>query len=291
MPWLLKLLNDCLANLLLAVVDSLGSFLDNIFDWIWKVNESLKINALMNYVVAIAIGFVVLCAIKQGLDIYVFQTEGDADADPLELITRSAIAVAVIYCGDFVVLQLLKFSSTLTDEVTAKISSITSDKVSSSFSKVVDTFYNGTVYKTKTIGFVMILLCVSILIAMIIFIFHATKRGAELILFRLLLPLVAIDLLTTNKERWNAFKNELLICIFGYVLQILSFNVFTHILALSAKNSSQIVYYVIAALGWLMMVISTPKWLEKFVYTSGIGNGAKGGVRSAAFLVPQLLRR
>ena len=131
------------------------------------------------------------------------------------------------------------------------------------------------------------------IVACIIFIFQAAKRGAELMLFQLLISIMAVDLLTTNKERWNSFFTELIITIFGYIIQLICFKIFMVIFSgvVAVDDPVKAAKNVFLALAWLMLVISSPKWLQKFSYSSGVGNVAKGGLRNSTYLISSLIRK
>lgn len=287
--WFLNLLNETIYQILIGLLDMFGKLINNIFQAVYDINAKIDFSSVTSYVMGLAIAFVGLCAVKQGLDIYVFQVDGDPDSDPLELVTRTFIAVAVIYCGDYVLKESIKFAGMLCSEIQGKTGSITAKgEFDTLFKQMLENGYGGSFYKTKGMGFAIVILCCMTLIATLIFSFQAVKRGAELMLFQLMLPLIATDLITTNKERWNAFKSELVLCVFGYILQVLSFNVFLYLLAKGVNEPTGL--SIVAAMGWLIVVISTPKWLSKFMYSSGAGNGAKGGVRTAAFMLPQMMK-
>lgn len=291
--WYMSTLNDFLYSSMMGIIEVFGGFINNIFATVWEVNEKLNFDRITKYSVRLALAYVVLKAVKQGLDVYVFETEGDPDSDPLELITRSFQASAVIYCGTYVVDILIKVSGIITNDIVQLVpqaSKINDMTYKNNFNSLLDLFYNNSLYKTKAVGFVLTVLLCFMLIATIIFIFHAGKRGAELTLFKILLPLMATDLLTASREKWKQFSSELAICIFGYILQIASFNIFLVLLATSVAEISKTYSSLFAALGWLILVISAPKWLSKFMYSSGVGNGAKGGARSAAFVIPQMMK-
>lgn len=295
--WFMSTVNDYLYSLMSGFIEAFGSFINNIFNTVWEVNELLNFERMEKYTVRIALAYVVFKAVKQGLDVYVFETEGDPDSDPLELLTRVFQTSAIIYCGTWVINRLITIAGIMATDVIIKIPQvaekeveITESSFSNNFIKMIDTFYGASRYKGKAIGHILTLLCLAMLIATIIFVFHAGKRGAELTLFKILLPLVAVDLLTTSRDRWKQFFSEMMICIFGYIVQVFSFNVFLILIGNSVEDLSSMTNYLLAALGWLIVVVSAPKWLSKWMYSSGIGNGAKGGARSAAMLISGIIK-
>ena len=285
--WALSLLNDALVEAMQGFITVFGGFLENIFESIWAINNTLNFVPIIDYFVGIGISFVVFNAVKVGIETYMLETDGDPEADPLELITRACEAVAAIYCGSFVIEKMIELAGIVCDEaitVTADIG-FRNASTQSTVEKLI------AAYNTQTTsGFVMIILLVAILVALVIFVFSAAKRAAEIKMFEVLIPIMAADLLTASREKWNAFKNDLIVTVFGYILQILAFLIFEHIFA-SASTEANMVLSTVAALGWLLFVISAPKWLEKFSYNSGIGTAGKNGLRTAATMAPMIALR
>lgn len=296
MNWLLKLLTDALVGFMLGTIEAFQSLFNNIFEIMWKINTKLDLSKLTNYLITLALAYVGFLVIKQALCTYVFQIEGDSESDPLEICTRTSISVMMIYCGPYVITKLIQLASTISTEVQKKIVGLDMKQgkgksFSDNLKKTVEYCYDSSNFKVQEIGCVYILMLLFLLVALIIFLFQAAKRGAELLTFQLLLPILATDLITTNREKWQSFFSELMICIFGYIIQVTAFSIFSYLFARGADNPTELLNYTLASLGWIMVVISAPKWLTKFLYTSGVGNGMKGGVRTATYVLPQVFRK
>lgn len=288
MNWLIKLIFVAVSEVMLGVVQFLAPAINNIFDFMYQVNLKFNLNNLSNYTVGIGLSLVSLFAVKQSIDVYMLHTEGDPDADPLELITRVCVTVAVIVCGQPIVTYLIKTSGILCNEVLSKVayqSRTIAEILTDSFMKLLSM---STILAAIQAGFAAV-----IVVSLIIFMLMASKRGAELIWFQIILPFFALDLLNANKERWNSFKNDLIVCIYGYVLQVVCFNIFMMLLsnAMTVDGVSENPLYVIAPIGWLMVILSTPKWLQKHMYTSGVGSALGRGASMGTYLVPNLLLR
>lgn len=286
MNWLLKLLFSAIGDALIAVIDSIKLYLDNVFAKMYTISEGLGLSDIRKYTVAIGLGLVGVFAVKQGIDVYVLHTEGDSDADPLELITRIAKATATILCGGWFINYLVEragiFASEVMEAVAVKDTSDTITKIASDSIGLI-------LAEAAMVSFVFLIFLVIVIISLIMLIFKAAKRAAELMLFSIMLPIMAVDLLTTSKERWNAFRTELIICIFGYVVQLLCYGIFMVIFAQLANGLN--IEILIAALAWLMLVLSAPKWIQKFSYSSGVGSAAKGGMRSVTNILPSIIKR
>ncbi|MCI7130085.1 MAG: DUF6102 family protein [Lachnospiraceae bacterium] len=285
--WAISLLNDALVEGMQGFITVFGGFLENIFESIWAINNTLNFVPIIEYFVGVGITFVIFNAVKVGIDTYMLETDGDPDADPLELITRTCEAVAAIYCGSFVIEKMIELAGIVCDEAVAAAEAVGIKNVStqSTVEKLIVSYNTHT-----TGGFVMVVLLVAILVSLVIFVFSAAKRAAEIKMFEVLIPIMAADLLTASREKWNAFKNDLVVTVFGYILQVLAFLIFEHIFA-SASLEANMILSTIAALGWLLFVIAAPKWLEKFSYNSGIGTAGKNGLRTAATMAPMIALR
>ena len=291
MNWFLKLIFDSVSQVIEGIVEIFTDYMNNIFQTMYDLNNSfLNLDKLNNFISGLAIILVTTFAIKQGIQVYALNSDGDPDADPLELLERISVSVAVIMCGNWMVNELIKLSAKIAEDTTSLTTNITNSK---SFTSIISAFLKLLVGSPTIIPLVLLGILGAIIISFFLFLYQAGKRGVELTLFQILLPLYALDLLTTNKERWNAFFTDLMITSFGYIVQLICFKIFMLIFAGIAKVSApkDALNSLLLSFAWMMLVVSAPKWLQKFSYSSGVGSGAKGGLRSATYLVPNLIRK
>ena len=172
--WALSLLNDFFVESVQGFITVFGGFLENIFESIWAINNTLNFVPIIDYFVSIGISFVVFNAVKVGIDTYMLESDGDPDSDPLELITRTCEAVAAIYCGSFVIEKMIELAGIVCDEAVTETQAVGIKNVStqSTVEKLI------TAYNTHTTGgFVMIILLVAILVSLIIFPFSSKTGG------------------------------------------------------------------------------------------------------------------
>ena len=89
----------------------------------------------------------------------------------------------------------------------------------------------------------------------------------------------ALDLIHANRERWNNFFMAFLLAMFSYGFQTLFY-----ILSLKSYASASIndMGYCLSAIGWLIMAIIGPHFLEKYLYKSGVSKAAGSGLRMLA---------
>lgn len=285
MNWLLKLLFNTIAELLLGVIELFVSYIDNIFMEMYQLSRSVMLVDAKNYVIKISIELLIVFAIKQGIQVYVLHSEGDPEADALEFITRLAKATAAIICGDWAIDFLVEKSALFTDELLGYVK-LPRQSVGVNAKNIIS-----RILVSSTIqSFILLVIISIIVVSFILLIFKAAKRGAELIAMSFLMPFIAINLLTTGKEKWNSFISNLIICIFGYIVQLFCYSIFLLLFGHSYADGINM-KYLIASLAWMIVVLNAPKWLQKYTYSSGVGNVAKGGLRSATYILPTVVKK
>lgn len=282
MGWLLNLLVTFICEALIIVIDDLSSYIDNIFQKMYEINKNLGFEKIYDYSRRIALIIVGTYAIKLLFDIYVLHTDGDPDADPLEMLTRIAKAVAVIICGQFVVEKGIELAGKLATDfqfITGYLN--TGDITLAESLKGLITMY------TLSVGILLII--IAIIIGLLMFIFKAAKRGAELILIGVMLPFAAIDILTTSKERWNSFVSNAMVTIMGYVIQLFCFEIFMTLFKRGTERGE--IEALLACLAWLGVVLSAPKMLQKYLHKTGVGDLAKGVTRTGVNVIPYFIKK
>jgi hypothetical protein len=286
MNWLLGTLGSLIMDIIRGSLELFDSLLSRIFVVMYAINYGVPLDATKNYIRGIALGLVTVFVIKQAIDIYVFNVEGDPEADPLEIFSRVVQTVAIILCSDYIITLLVFYSALFYGEMTDTLINVDSDAFGNSMKIILD-YTENILSGAKACIFVFM---ASIMhISFIIYTFKAAKRGGELILFNLILPFMALNLLTTSRERWNTFKNELGICVFGYIGQVFCLRVFLYLLALFAQDPSNL-YNLIASISWIILSFNAPKWFQKLFNSSGVKN-SYGGVRAVLYSIPYAIRK
>lgn len=277
MSFFLKNIGEAIADFITGFLEFFGNFITDIFETIAELNlnESMVTNAA-KFTSGFALALVSLMAAKYFFSIYVLETDGDSDSDPLDILVRASQAIAIISCNTWIFTTFMGFSKAFTRDL------ITS---------------TGTVdVEVTVLGFVTTLaasltpmsMCVLIIISVLViglfaFCITAGIRGAELALMKILFPIFAVDLMTTNRERWNAFITTYAITFLSYSLQLLCYTMFCANLVkldLGQMNKNYILTF-----GWFILMFKTPKWLERFCYSSGIKSFTGGIARSIPYLL------
>lgn len=284
MNWLTKNLGESIGNVLELFLDFFAKGLQILFDWAQEIWNDKAVENVGKAMTGIAFTLVITMVLKNILCIYILETDGDADSDPMQQLVKAAEAVALIT----VHFSLFDWLMKLVDAAYALVTISVADGEDILFSVK---GYIGNVLQGDAI-LILVLFLFLLLFGFIAVAFKAVVRGAELALMKILFPLFCIDLLSTNRERWNAFLTSYLVTAFGYIIQVFCYRMS---LGWCLKGLGSYHRFLdkdmVIGIAWLYMALKAPKWLEKFCYSSGIGHMAAGGIRTAAFMLPSVMMR
>lgn len=278
MSWLGSSLYEWLMELGNGILDFLFNFINGLFESgeeMIKLSEITAASVLVSDIATILISIVVLYNV---ISIYIFETSGDSEQDPLQQLVNASIAVALIQSFNYLFNWALDLAKQFTKEL------ISVDVSFDNPENFLDTISMGINNASNQQAFLIIFII--FIVGMFVFIMKAFIRGGELAMMKILFPIFCCDLLTASKERFNAFITSFCVTTFSYALQLLcfrlSFNQF-----ISINNSLHIAY----AFVWLYFAIKAPKWLEKYAYSSGLGGIARTGATSTGQVLMSALTR
>ena len=215
-----------------------------------------------------ALMLVVLLSLRQIINIYLLETDGDAESDPIQVLVRNSKATLIISAGGLITNVVVRWADDLCSYVTGASS------YSLSFQGIATTLVaniaSGGWFTIIFIGLFAILLFVYAVIALI--------RGVELGMLKIVLPIMACDLTSVRQEKWNNFVSAYLVVAFGYIIQVALLK-----LAMTYGIQGDILS-LLKSIVCMYFGVSTPHWLEKFTYSSGLKNTARSGAYMAMML-------
>lgn len=267
MNWITKQINEFMSDLILNFVEFFQKMIVKVFDSGTNFANNKEISGAVNAATVIAIALVSVMVLKQILSVYVFETDGDAEGDPLQLLVKASQAVCIICCNEMIYTELQKISKLTATDMNA---SVTPDNVFISLKGALTQSAGVIVFGPVNLLFIIIYL-----VGFIMLVIKAALRGVELAVMKILVPIFSVDNITVSAERWNAFLTAYVVVFFGYIIQMLCFNM-SIISFVKAITDSGVEY--LYAIGFLIFALKTPQWLEKFSYNSGLSKGVKGAV-------------
>lgn len=273
MNWITENICSALSDLITGIINLFGEMVNNIFYMIVKLNNyNAYVIGANKFFILLALSLAALLVVKQVLSGYVLETDHDPEADPFNLIVRTAESVAVICSSSWIFDTAMNLMKKLSKDL---IGSTTEIGVKNQTIKLLN--IDETVLPAAVpAGIVLLLIMV---VAFAAFTVVAGLRGCEVIAMKLFLPIFALDLIGTRRERWNNFFTGYMIAVFSYSIQILFYTIAMKCFVSATWKEP---WYAIATICWLVLAIRAPKFLEKYMYVSGVSSAASGGLRLVA---------
>lgn len=274
LTWLNELLTNSVNETSNAVIDFIIGIVFEVFGYASTLIKYKEVNIALGVVNLVASAFLLLLLMGQILNIHVLEIDGDPDNSPLLLLEKACIALAFIQMQSFLLVFLLDMAEKILLDMTGAVQ------------------YNFTSYADYVDAVDMV--CANQIIVTLImglyavgigmFLWKGVKRGVELIFMKILFPLFCTDIVTVSREKFRSFFTSYLIIIFGYIIQVFAFK-FSAVLLLNGSLLG-----LFSSLASLFFASSAPKWIEKYMYSTGIGKNAVNGARGAMYMIPQLIR-
>lgn len=273
MNWITENLCSMLRDMIIGIINLFGEMVNNIFYSIVELNnKNAYVTSANKFFILLSLSLAALLVVKQVLSGYILETDHDPEADPFNLLVRIAESAAVICSSSWIfntVMDLMKkFSTDL-------IGSTTETGVQDQTIKLLETDEK-MLPTALPAGRIMLLIMV---IAFAVFTVVAGLRGCEVIAMKLFLPIFALDLIGTRRERWNNFFTGYMIAVFSYSIQILFYTIAMKSFVIATWSQP---WYAVASICWLVLAMRAPKFLEKYMYVSGVSSAASGGLRLVA---------
>lgn len=202
---------------------------------------------------------------KNLIGTYGFGTQGDPDQDPFEIIFRLCVALGIIGGNSFFYTEIVRFTNHVSSDITlAFLKELSNTELEPTLKGMIESALTPC----------DILLDSTYVIALTLFSIAACLRGAEIILSKILLPLFAIDMISASHEKWNMFIWQYIMSFLSYIVQMLCYQMFMYQFFSNDLGAAK---GFVVTIGWLVLAIRTPKWLEKYVYATGTGQAVSRG--------------
>lgn len=272
---------EFISDVIIDSVNSFETFLSDLFSGsVDMLSEMDAINATCRITTVIGSALVVLFVLYKLFDVYIFENSGDSDADPLDLIVKGSFAMAIIQSNETIFEVFNDLSKEFANDL-AQGARLDAD-FKTSIEKLVK-------LNTDVSGISKIIIAVILVVAVIAVLFKVTLRGAELMLMKILFPIFASDIVSTNSEKWSSFFASYLVLFFGYSIQLFCFDMFIKsFVEINFDANLDFAQYKanwLMIAGWLLMSIKVPKWLDRYTYSSGIGHTMGSTAKSLGRIV------
>lgn len=207
---------------------------------------------LFDIMFGFGVSLIVLKFLKKGFETYALWTDGDADEEPLSLLTNFFKAMAVAVCFPTIYGWLGQMVEELTDELLAAIGAATAYDWSAWVSGI------------SSLGLVTAIFGLIFIVCYFILYFQFLMRGLEIMILRIGIPLACVGLLDNDKGVFKAYSQKFIQSTLAVVVQI----------SLSKLGVGLMLnMHVFWGVACMILAIRTPKFLSEFIISTGGGGG------------------
>lgn len=256
MEYILVLLIVALLNGAIAYIDTLLTDIVPLSLYAEKYMTSLAgvdlFQTLFNIVFGFGISLIVLKFLKKGFETYVLWSDGDADEEPIALLTNFFKALAVAVCFP----TLYGWMTDIIEDMTGKLL----DAIGAA------TAYDwaGWVSGISSMGLVTAIFGLVFIIVYLILYFQFLMRGLEILILRVGIPLACVGLIDNDRGVFKGYLNKFFQSVLAVVVQI----------ALSKLGVGLMMnMHVFWGVACMVLAVKTPKFLQDFLITTGGGGG------------------
>ena len=257
MEALLVLLIVALLNGAIVYIDSL---LEGIVpmalyaeDYMTTMSGSDVATTLYNIMFGVGVSMIVLKFLKKGFETYILWSDGDADEEPLSLLTNFFKAMAVAVCFPTIYSWLGAIVEDTIDQLLDAIGQLTA--------------YDWAAWVTglSTAGLFNAILGLIFVIIYFLLYFQFLMRGLEILILRIGVPLACVGLLDNDKGVFKTYVGKFSQSMLAVIVQI-------SLCKLGVGLMMNI--HMFWGIACMMLALRTPKFLQDFIVTTGGGGGS-----------------
>ncbi len=258
------ILSGCLAyvNSLLNDLVPIALHAERYMDTMLGTNGLTEV---FNIFFGFGVSLIVLKFLKKGFEQYILWAEGDADADPILMLTGffKALAIAVSFP------TLYGWLGKIIEDLT--------DKLIKAVSKGMVTDFTAIINGISSAGLFTAIISLIFFICFFLLYLQFLMRGMEILILRVGIPVACVGLLDADNGVFRTYIQKFFQSTLAVLVQIVLAKVGV------ALMLNTHVFWGVAA---LMLAIKTPKFLQEFIIVSGgHGAGVMGNVYQSVRLV------
>ena len=247
MEYILVLLIVALLNGAIAYIDTLLTDIVPLSLYAEQYMSTLAgvdlFQSLFDILFGFGVSLIVLKFLKKGFETYVLWSDGDADEEPLALLTNFFKAMAVAVCFP----PLYGWMAAIIEDMSGKL---------------LEAIGTATAFDwAGWVGLVTAIFGLVFVIVYFILYFQFLMRGLEILILRVGIPLACVGLLDNDKGVFKAYLNKFFQSTLAVVIQI----------ALSKLGVMNM--HVFWGVACMILAVKTPRFLQDFLITTGGGGG------------------
>lgn len=209
-------------------------------------------DTLFNILFGFGVSLIILKFLKKGFETYVLWSDGDADEEPLSLLTNFFKALAVAICFPTLYQWMASIVEDMTNQLLTAVGAAT------------DYGWQAWVEGISSMGIVTAIFGLIFIICYFMLYFQFLMRGLEIFILRVGVPLACVGLLDNDKGVFKAYLNKFFQSMLSVVVQI--------VLA-KLGVGLMLNMHVFWGVACMVLAIRTPRFLQDFLITTGGGGG------------------
>jgi len=207
---------------------------------------------MFDIIFGFGVSLIILKFLKKGFETYVLWTDGDADEEPLSLLTNFFKAMAVAVAFPTIYGWLGQIVEELTDQLLAAIGAATAYDWAAWVSGI------------SSLGLVTAIFGLVFIICYFLLYFQFLMRGLEIMILRVGVPIACAGLLDNDKGVFKAYSQKFIQSTLAVVIQI----------SLAKLGVGLMLnMHVFWGVACMILAIKTPKFLGDFLISTGGGGG------------------
>ncbi len=219
---------------------------------------------LFDIIFGFGVSLIILKFLKKGFETYVLWTDGDADEEPLSLLTNFFKAMAVAVSFPTIYGWLGQMVEALTEQLLVTVGAAT------------DYNWAAWVDGMSTVGIVTAIFGLVFIICYFMLYFQFLMRGMEIMILRVGVPIACAGLLDNDKGVFRAYSQKFVQSTLAVVIQI----------SLAKLGVGLMLnMHLFWGAACMMLAIKTPKFLGDFLISTGGGGGVVNNVYHSVRLV------
>ena len=208
--------------------------------------------ALFDIVFGFGVSLIILKFLKKGFETYVLWSDGDADEEPIALLTNFFKAMAVAVCFP----TMYGWLAGIVEEM--------SNKMLEAIGLATAYDWAGWVSGISTLGLVTAIFGLVFVIVYFILYFQFLMRGLEILILRVGMPLACVGLIDNDKGVFKPYMSKFFQSALSVVIQI----------ALAKLGVGLMMnMHIFWGVACMILAVRTPKFLQDFIITTGGGGG------------------
>lgn len=202
--------------------------------------------------------------LKKGFEQYILWTEGDADTEPLILLTGFFKALAIAVSFPTLYGWLAEIIEDLTDQLIAVISN------------GMETDFTAVITGISSAGLFTAIISLIFFICFFLLYLQFLTRGLEIFILRVGLPLACVGLMDADKGVFRTYIQKFFQSTLAVLVQIVLAK-----MGVALMLNTHVLWGIAA----LLLALRTPRFLQEFIIVSGGYGGGMGTVYQSVRLV------